>query len=150
MKKFYGKYRGTVVNAIDPMLQGRVRVEVPGVLGDAGSNWAMPCVPMAAMAQGMLAIPPVGAHVWVEFERGNADFPIWTGGFWANAAEMPDAGGHRPVWVFSHDTGFVLKTGHGAMIRVDEMGIFLSNGKGAMVTLVGPEVSINNGALVVV
>ena len=44
----------------------------------------------------------------------------------------------------------VLKSTTGAMIVVNDSGIYISNGKGAAITLVGPTVTVNNGALVVV
>ncbi len=40
--RHYGKYRGTVVNNVDPMQQGRVMAQVPDVLGPTPSTWAMP------------------------------------------------------------------------------------------------------------
>lgn len=80
--QFFGKYRGKVENNIDPMMMGRVQVSVPAVLGDGGLSWAMPCAPYAGSGVGFFAIPPVGANVWVEFEGGDPDYPIWSGGFW--------------------------------------------------------------------
>jgi len=85
---FWGKYRGTVVAVADPLKLGRVQVEVPAVLGDTRLSWAMPCVPFAGPGVGLVAIPPVGAHIWVEFEGGDPDYPIWTGCFWG-PAEFP-------------------------------------------------------------
>jgi hypothetical protein len=35
------------------------------------------------------------------------------------------------------------------MIVVNDSGIYISNGKGATITMIGPTVTINNGALVV-
>ena len=53
------------------------------------TDWAFPCVPCGgASEQGFFFIPDVGAHVWVEFEEGNLDHPIWVGTFWA-AREEP-------------------------------------------------------------
>jgi uncharacterized protein involved in type VI secretion and phage assembly len=63
-------------------------VQVPDVLGVTPSAWAMPCVPVAELQSGIILVPPVGAHVWVEFEQGDASLPIWTGFFWASAAEV--------------------------------------------------------------
>ena len=34
-------------------------------------------------------VPQVGAAVWIEFEQGDPEYPIWTGGFWGSAAEPP-------------------------------------------------------------
>ncbi len=42
----------------------------------------MPCVPYAGPGVGFFAIPPVGANIWVEFEGGDPDYPIWSGCFW--------------------------------------------------------------------
>lgn len=88
MTEFYGKYRGKVVNNIDPSMQGRLITMVPAV-SDTPLGWAMPCVPYAGPDVGFFALPPIGANVWVEFEGGNPDYPIWTGCFWAK--------GHPPA-----------------------------------------------------
>jgi hypothetical protein len=79
---YYGKYRGTVENPADLQGLGRIQVSVPSVLGDGKLAWAMPCLPGAGPKVGFHAIPPKGAKVWVEFEAGNPDYPIWSGGFW--------------------------------------------------------------------
>jgi hypothetical protein len=46
--------------------------------------------------------------------------------------------------------GVILKSTTGASIVVNDAGIFISNGKGATIMMVGPTVTINNGALVVI
>jgi uncharacterized protein involved in type VI secretion and phage assembly len=79
---FYGKYRGKVENPADVQGLGRIQVSCPSVLGDSKLAWAMPCLPGAGPGVGLYAIPPMGAKVWVEFEGGNPDYPIWSGGFW--------------------------------------------------------------------
>ena len=78
-EKYYGKYRGTVVNNVDPMLTGRIQAIVPDVSAVAPTSWAMPCFPVAGIQTGSLGVPPVGAGVWIEFERGDPDYPVWTG-----------------------------------------------------------------------
>ena len=87
--RFYGKYRGLVLNNIDPMQQGRLMVQVPDVAGLAPASWAMPCVPIAGIQNGMVALPMIGSGVWVEFEQGDPEHPIWVGCFWGSAAEIP-------------------------------------------------------------
>jgi Type VI secretion system/phage-baseplate injector OB domain len=84
-RRFYGKYRGFVVNNMDPKRLGRLTLRVPSVLGrDVVTGWAMPCVPFGGQKnQGFLCIPDVGAGVWVEFEEGDLEFPIWVGTFWS-------------------------------------------------------------------
>ena len=79
MQKF-GKYRGLVLAANDPERLGRIRASVPALGLDL--PWALPCVPGAGPGSGHLVLPPVGAAVWIEFEAGDVDHPIWSGGFW--------------------------------------------------------------------
>ncbi|MDH4234781.1 MAG: phage baseplate assembly protein V, partial [Gallionella sp.] len=88
-KKFFGKYRGTVVNNVDPMQIGRIQVMAPDVSNVMLSSWAMPCLPVTGINMGMYTVPLIGAGVWVEFEQGDPDYPIWVGGFWGMAAEVP-------------------------------------------------------------
>ena len=80
-RKYYGKTRGTVTSADDPASRGRLRVQV-SLGGPAVEVWAEACVPYAGDKNGAFAIPPVGAGVWVEFEQGDPDRPIWTGCWW--------------------------------------------------------------------
>lgn len=88
MSEFFGKYRGKVENNIDPMQMGRIQVSAPAVLGEGTLSWAMPSVPYAGPGVGFFAIPPTGANIWVEFEGGDPDYPIWSGCFWGTA-EVP-------------------------------------------------------------
>ncbi|MCX6243090.1 MAG: phage baseplate assembly protein V [Bacteroidetes bacterium] len=85
--RFFGKYRGIVTDNNDPTQRGRIKVKVPAVLGDLES-WAMPCLPYTGDGMGSYAIPEIDAGVWVEFEAGDASYPIWCGGFWADN-ELP-------------------------------------------------------------
>ncbi|MBC6480824.1 MAG: hypothetical protein GDA56_26660 [Hormoscilla sp. GM7CHS1pb] len=71
-----------------PTSWGRLQVSVPSVLDTDNKNWALPCVPYAGKDIGMFTIPPKGAKVWVEFEGGNRERPIWTGCFWGDK-ELP-------------------------------------------------------------
>ena len=165
-QRYYGKYRGSVLNNVDPMNIGRVMVQVPEPLGPAISTWAMPCIPYAGIQSGVFYFPPIGAGVWVEFEGGDTDYPIWVGGFWGNAAEIPVlAEGPPGLQRFVVQTqlqntlvvsdvpgptgGFMFKSMTGAMLMINETGIIISNGQGAMITMIGPTVSINAPALVV-
>ncbi|WP_456426018.1 phage baseplate assembly protein V [Rhodocaloribacter sp.] len=166
MEKYFGKYRGLVLNNIDPMQKGRLLIQLPDVLGLSTSSWAMPCVPFAGPQSGAFVLPSVGAGVWVEFEGGNPDYPIWTGGFWSSAAEVPalalaglPASPSIVLQTLGQNTlmisdvpgtgGIMLKSTTGAMILVNDVGITISNGKGATIVMAGPTVTINNGALVI-
>jgi hypothetical protein len=88
-EKLFGKYRGKVKNNLDPLGLGRILAEVPAVR--MSLNWCMPCVPYAAGGVGFHAIPPIGTNVWIEFEGGGIDYPIWSGCFWLEG-EIPIGG----------------------------------------------------------
>jgi uncharacterized protein involved in type VI secretion and phage assembly len=159
MTQFFGKYRGSVANNIDPLRQGRLQVNVPAVLGDGSLSWAMPCVPYAGSGVGFFTIPPVGANVWIEFEAGNPDYPIWSGCFWASG-ELPTEATLPMVKLIKTDTatfklddtpgagGVSIELTSGARIAVNATGIIeIDNGQGASIQISGPNVSVNNGAL---
>lgn len=98
-RRFFGKYRGKVIDNVDLLQIGRILPDVPTVPG-MKLNWAMPCVPYAGPRVGFLALPPIGAAVWIEFEGGDPFLPIWCGGFWELPEEMPTvpAVPERKVW----------------------------------------------------
>lgn len=87
--RFYGKYRATVFNNIDPESRGRIQALVPDVLGITPSTFALPCLPVAGKQSGAFFVPEIGAGVWIEFEQGDPDYPIWSGCFWGSIAEVP-------------------------------------------------------------
>jgi uncharacterized protein involved in type VI secretion and phage assembly len=167
-KKYYGKYRGTVINNIDPLQIGRIQVMVPDVSSVLPSSWAMPCVPVAGKQMGAYMVPQIGSGAWIEFEQGDPDYPIWTGCFWGVVAEVPAlalAGnpvspsillqtGLQNTLVVSDlpgpTGGIMLKSTTGATLIVNDTGIYIQNGKGASIVMVGPSVTINNGALTIV
>jgi uncharacterized protein involved in type VI secretion and phage assembly len=88
-RRFYGKFRGVVLNNVDPLQKGRLLVQVGDVDGLTPTTWAMPCFPFTGRQMGMWALPQIGAGVWVEFEQGDPDYPIWVGGWYASASEPP-------------------------------------------------------------
>lgn len=163
--RYYGKYRGKVVNNVDPMQQGRLQAEVAGVLDL--TSWATACVPFAGPQAGTVLVPPINAGVWIEFEAGDLNKPIWTGGWWGSAAEVPALAQSTPATVskvvmqtvgqttfmISDDPspagGILLKTSTGALLSINSTGITLSNGQGATIVMSGPTVTVNAGALTV-
>jgi uncharacterized protein involved in type VI secretion and phage assembly len=170
-ERFFGKYRGLVFDNLDPLQIGRVQAQVPDALGETPSSWALPCIPAAGIQAGCFIVPPIGSQVWIEFEQGDSDYPIWTGGFWGSVADVPVAAltpapippGQNIVLqttgqnalVLSDASpspangGVVLSAAGGAMIVINDMGVSISNGKGATITLIGPTISINSGAVTV-
>lgn len=164
-EKFFGKYRGKVENNLDPLQQGRLQVSCPAVLGEGSLSWAMPCVPFAGAGVGFFALPPSGANLWVEFEGGDPDYPIWSGCFWG-LGEVPAKPALEQMKMIKTDSitltlsdlpgigGFTLEVNPPAVATPLKMvfnaqGIELSNGA-ASVKLTPASVSINNGALEVI
>ena len=169
-QNFLGKYRATVLNNVDPETRGRLMLTIPDVLGVVPSTWAEPCTPLAGPTgppMGVYMVPPIGAGVWVEFERGDPDYPIWVGCRWGGPQDIPPlAHAGLPIspnivmqtagqnsFVISDlpgpTGGLMLKSATGASIIVNDTGIYIQNGKGASLIMTGPTVTINNGALVV-
>ena len=168
-QRFFGKYRGTVINNIDPMQMGRIMAQVPAVSALLPTTWCMPCYPLAGTGSGTSFVPQLRSAVWVEFEGGDPDYPIWTGCFYGVGAERPtDAAASNPVSpsivlqsqllnaVVISDLpptpgtgGIILKSSTGASIVVNDSGIYIDNMKGAKIYLTGPTVTINNGALAI-
>ena len=166
-QKFFGKYRGTVVNNVDVMQMGRIMAIVPDVSAVALTSWCMPCVPVAGIQTGVFTVPPIGAGVWIEFEQGDPDYPIWSGCYWGSPAEVPAMAHLVPPAVFGLTMqttlqngivisdvpgptgGIMLKSTTGATIIVNDTGIYIQNGKGASIVMTGPTVTINAGAMVI-
>src|SRR5690606_30953579 len=159
---FYGKFRGVVTDNQDPLQIGRVRARVPDVTGDQDSGWAMPCFPFAGSGMGFFALPSVGAGVWIEFEHGDPDYPIWVGCWYGTVAEVPPellAPPYKKVLLKTaagmsitlDDTpglgGITLETASGQKISLSPTGVEVDNGMGAKITMQGPQVNINDGAL---
>lgn len=86
---YHGKYRGTVMNNVDPEFRGRILVQVPDVFGPNVSSWALPCTPFGGQQSGAYIVPPLQSQVWIEFENGDIDFPVWVGAFWGGAGAVP-------------------------------------------------------------
>ena len=167
-ERYLGKYRGIVLQNFDPMGIGRIQVQVNGVFTLA-SSWAMPCFPVAGMQTGNIAVPPIGAGVWVEFEQGDPDYPIWTGCYHSTRAEVPAMAQlvPPPIPAMTMQTplqntiqlsdapptplsgGIMLRSTAGAAIVVNDSGVYISDGKGGLITMIGGVVTVNMGALVI-
>lgn len=158
-RRFYGKYRGVVKDVKDPDKLGRIRAYVPRVYGeDVLSPWALPCVPLAGQKHGLVCLPEEDDGVWIEFEEGNRNLPVWTGGWWGKNDLADDLG--KPL-----ARTFVTKSGHHITLDDDGKKIIIKHAKGAQaeladssltlecksgkVVLDGSGVNINNNALTV-
>lgn len=133
LSRYFGKYKGTVVDNSDSTGRGRLLVRVPAVMGEA-ELWAMPCLPYAGPNVGFFALPPAGANIWVEFEAGNTDFPIWSGCFWADN-QAPSGDADPNIAFFKTDF---------ATLRIDNQAgeILLETSGGAKITITDAEISL--------
>jgi uncharacterized protein involved in type VI secretion and phage assembly len=148
-------------------MMGRIIVIVPDVSNVMLSSWAMPCLPVAGIQSGIYTVPMIGSGVWVEFEKGDPDYPIWVGCYYGSAVEVPALARTVPPVIYGmtmqtplqngltiNDVpgpigGIMLKSTTGATLIVNDTGIYIQNGKGASIVMVGPAVTFNNGALTV-
>jgi uncharacterized protein involved in type VI secretion and phage assembly len=152
---FYGKYRGVVSDNRDPNKLGRIKAKVPDVFGEDESGWAMPAVPYAGEQVGLFLVPPVNALVWIEFEHGEPDFPIWTGCFWAEGG-VPAQSGKAELKVLKTDAGSItldddsgaitVQTAGNFKVVLDKNSITIDNGS-AKIKLNGSTVAINDQGL---
>jgi uncharacterized protein involved in type VI secretion and phage assembly len=165
MSQYFGKYRGVVSDNQDPLMLGRIKARVSEVTGSDETGWALPCAPFGGSGMGFFAIPDTGAGVWIEFEHGDPDYPIWAGCWFGSAAEIPSQlltppyqktmiktkGGNV---ITLDDTpgagGITLETSAGQKIKLSAAGIEIDNGMGGVIKLTGPKVDVNSGALEVI
>jgi uncharacterized protein involved in type VI secretion and phage assembly len=159
----HGKYRGRVVSNDDPLGLGRVQISCPALLGSGRQSWALPSLPYAGPAVGLFLVPPVDADIWVEFEGGDLDRPIWTGCFWSSSDDVPADPAVASTKLLKTDGltltvddssgsgGVTLEVASPAVsqtvtITLSSSGIELSTGS-SNVKITSSSVSVNDGAL---
>jgi Type VI secretion system/phage-baseplate injector OB domain len=171
--KYWGKYRGTVVNNIDPLQRGRLTCLVPDVLAMVPSTWAEACAPLAGPTgppMGVYMVPPKGAGVWVEFEHGDPNFPIWVGCRFGASTDVPSAAksglplspsivlqtaGQNQIVISDSPgaTGGITIRSGASTISINQSGISLTAPKieiKAPIININGVTDINNGALKVI
>ncbi|HEX8162191.1 MAG TPA: phage baseplate assembly protein V [Pyrinomonadaceae bacterium] len=133
--RFYGKYRGIVMNNMDPSNQGRLQAMVPEVLGELPSGWAMPCAPYAGTGAGFYAIPPIGAGVWIEFEAGDVSRPVWVGAWWTPPEVPMDETGAQV-----RPTTKILRSDFGLIVALNDLAQTITISDAAGVNLMSVKV----------
>lgn len=79
--RYYSSYRGFVVDVDDPEGLQRLKLSIPQITGTQSYNyWAMPKSVFFGKGYGSQVLPKVGDLVWVEFEGGHPEVPIWSHG----------------------------------------------------------------------
>lgn len=160
--RFYGKFRGVVTDVHDPLMTSRIRARVPDVMGNDESGWALPAVPFGGRGMGFFALrrsePACGSSSSTATRTsrsGRGHVGIGCRGTAGSARAAPyqktmikTAAGHS---ITLDDTpgigGITLETATGQKIVLNALGIEISNGLGAGIKLLGPNTSINDGAL---
>jgi len=87
--RFPGVVVGKVINPVDPMMLGRVQVQLPFIDSLDLSPWARVAVPLAGMLHGMYFIPNLNDEVLVAFEQGDVNVPYIIGCLWNAMAPPP-------------------------------------------------------------
>ena len=104
-KRYYGIYRGKVHSNLDPSGRKRLKLTIPQVLGSHITGWVDACFPPAVLYNhgdsheattttsldpdeththevtllAHVGIPDIGSVVFVMFESGDPDYPVWIG-----------------------------------------------------------------------
>jgi uncharacterized protein involved in type VI secretion and phage assembly len=152
---FYGKYRGIVTDVNDPDNLCRIRARVPSLLEVEKTGWAMPAAPFAGSGHGMVMLPEIDSGVWIEFEAGDLDKPIWSGGWWANG-ERPkphdttvrmfvSEAGNKLIFDDGSDDVTIVHHG-GAEIKIKAGEIVMTVG-GCEVKIDNTTISLNRGLI---
>lgn len=165
--RYYGKYRATVLNTLDPRNQGRIMVQLADIYGLFPSTWALPSFPLAGINAGAVTLPAIGSQVWIDFEAGDPEYPVWTGSFWPDPGGLPllalaGATPATPNIHFQTSTGVsvtlsdnpaqqvMIVTPTGCLMTMGAAGIVLSVGGVMSIAITPAGVSINAGALTVI
>lgn len=100
--RFYGIYRGTVADNDDPDKRGRLKLIIPAVAGkEILDYWSESAGIYAGKNYGIVNIPKIGETVWVHFENGNAQYPIWMHGYFKKNVEDTNNYPERKLLYFS-------------------------------------------------
>src|SRR5208282_1674519 len=99
---FFGPYKGICTNNQDPGGLNRIKAVVPQLFGNASTetDWALPCSPV-----GYPALPNPGQGVWLTFEGGDINYPVYLG-MWEPGAANPYSG-YMPESVY--DPAFIVQ-----------------------------------------
>jgi uncharacterized protein involved in type VI secretion and phage assembly len=163
--RYFGKYRGKIIDNKDPKGLGRIRAKVPDLIGDQETGWALPCLPYGGTKDtGLFTVPEVDSNVWIEFEAGNLSYPIWTGIWWSEASgnEVPSEAqatepkvkilktkaGHR---IELHDSGgqekILITNKHGSIMEMDSSAMTISSDNGrSSIKLDAQGITLSRGA----
>lgn len=136
-KKYYGLYQGVVTNTKDPEKRGRIKVICPKVLGDkVESAWCDPLVNVAYDNGGDFCIPDKDEAVWLQFIEGDANKPVWLGGWWSkdktplgqnySSADQVRILSYSDCIITMQNGAIEVRTGGGCSLKVENDKVYVS------------------------
>lgn len=151
--KYYGLYQGVVTNIKDPEKRGRIKVKCPEVLGaDTESAWCDPLVPIAYDNGGDFCIPAKNEMVWLQFIAGDANKPVYLGGWWQE--KMTPLGNtytkldntriisYKDFSIVIHKNEVTISNNKGSnKIKMSDSGILIESDKD--ITIKGKTINLN-------
>lgn len=154
---YWGKYRGTVLINVDPEFRGRLICRISEVLGEVPSTWVEPCIPLSGatgLPMGVYLVPPIDAAVWIEFEHGDPNLPIWVGCQWATGRDVPP----MALAGVPASPNMVFQTSGKNMIVMSDLlgaagGVMIQSGSSTLsvnqsgVSIIAPKVEISAGQI---
>ena len=165
-QRYYGKYRGTVINNVDPEQTGKILVQVSDSHGLSTSSWASPCFPIGGIQSASGRCRRWARRCGWSSSRGHRlpdlDRRVVRPAGQVPALALAGLPGSPSIVLQTpaQNTlmisdlpgptgGILLKSATGALISISTVGIVISNGQGATIALTGSITTVNNGALVV-
>ena len=110
--KYYGSYRAYVYNNEDPLDMNRVQLIIPMLNPTAvDETWAFPKNSWGGKDYGINLLPRKTDMVWVEFQNGDPDYPVWSHASYAK--------GEKPK-EFSSINHYGFKTPRGTLIVIND------------------------------
>jgi hypothetical protein len=170
--KYYGKYAGIVADDPAPDAQGTILVVVPGVINAVTPVRARPCLPF-----GHFFIPAPATRIWVEFEGGNTNYPLWVGVWYpqdtapqevrsqpqthrviqtpkGHTIELSDEDDAEKIIIRHKDNSFIALQADGSVLVSNKQGAFLflnaDNGETTLTSKQGHLVSMNDQGMMLV
>lgn len=110
--RYYSSYRGFVYSNEDPENLNRLQLLVPHLNPRVpDETWAYPKNNYSGNGYGLHILPKKGNMVWVEYEFGNLDNPIWSFGHYSENQKAEE---------FTDDNIFGFKTPAGSLVIIND------------------------------
>lgn len=103
--RYYASYRGFVADNQDPEGMQRLRLVIPGIADNPMETWAWGKGQYSGKGYGCQVLPTKGDMVWVTFENGDPNFPIWEHGHFGEG-EIPKEKQSAEIFWFKTPKGF--------------------------------------------